>query len=196
MLVKGLEQAGPFVLTMKSAAGAAFEVLPQRQQRHQPLRQHRDRRRQCSIRCCRQESGQGGGKLLGLPGILGAVGADSQRQGRAGIHDRRQATNTTNVVLPIALGLPEKAAQVDFKRFYVGNDLLATVNALYDETAEWRNAWTADGGAAANGDTTSGEHVATERRRQGRRGRRTGRDRALSSTVGRHRHPPPHLYPL
>ena len=61
------------------------------------------------------------------------------------------------MVLPVALGLPDKAANVDLKRFYVGNDLLTAVNALYDETAEWRNAWTADGGAAANTDTTNGE---------------------------------------
>ncbi len=33
------------------------------------------------------------------------------------------------------------APQVDLKRFYVGNDLLFTVNALYEQSSEWRTAW-------------------------------------------------------
>ncbi len=44
-------------------------------------------------------------------------------------------------MLPVALGLPDKAANVDLKRFYVGGELLTLVNALFEQSSEWRTAW-------------------------------------------------------
>lgn len=160
VLVKGLEQAGPFVLTMKGAAGAAFESYRNANSVISRFANTVIAAANAASDAAAKKAGKAAGKRWAYRAFWVPVGADRNDKGEPVFTTVGKAPNTTNVVLPIALGLPEKAAQVDLKRFYVGNDLLATVNALYDETAEWRNAWTADGGAAANTDNTNGDPVA------------------------------------
>ena len=48
---------------------------------------------------------------------------------------------TSTIVLPVPVGLPEKAADVDLNQFYVGNELLAVVNQLNIDSADWVAAW-------------------------------------------------------
>ncbi|MBK8800439.1 MAG: hypothetical protein IPM07_30990 [Anaerolineales bacterium] len=56
------------------------------------------------------------------------------RVGKAPQHDQRRIARRPGPAL-------NKAANVDLKRFYVGNDLLAFVNALFDQSSDWRTAW-------------------------------------------------------
>lgn len=160
VLVKGLEQAGPFVLTMKGAAGAAFESYRNANSVISRFANTVIAAANASSDAAAKKAGKPSGKRWAYRAFWLPVGAARDDKGDPVFTTVGKAPNTTNVVLPIALGLPDKAAQVDLKRFYVGNDLLSFVNGLYDETAEWRNAWTADGGAAANTDTATGNPVA------------------------------------
>ena len=135
VLVKGLEAAGPFVLTMKGAAGAAFES-------YRDANAVITRFANTVIAAANAASAaKGTAKKWAFRGFWLPVGANRNDKGEPVYTEVGKAPNTTNVVLPIALGLPDKAAQVELKRFYVGPDLLATVNALFDQSAEWRTAW-------------------------------------------------------
>lgn len=49
--------------------------------------------------------------------------------------------NVAAIVLPVPVGLPEKASEVDLNKFYIGNDLLMVVNQLNLESADWVAAW-------------------------------------------------------
>ena len=159
VLVKGLEQAGPFVLTMKGAAGAAFESYRNANSVISRFANTVIAAANAASDAAAKKAGKPSGKRWAYRAFWVPVGANRNEKGEPEYTTVGKAPNTTNVVLPIALGLPDKAVNVDLKRFYVGNDLLTTVNTLYDEAAEWRNAWTADGGAAANGDATNGDPV-------------------------------------
>ncbi len=162
VLVKGLEAAGPFVLTMKGAAGAAFEKFNDTNSVISRFTSTVIAAANAASDAAAKKQGKPSGKRWAYRAFWLPVGAARNDKGEPVYKEVGKAPNTTNVVLPVALGLPDKAAQVDLKRFYVGNDLLAFVNGLYDETAEWRNAWTADGGAAANSETNGTTEAAAE----------------------------------
>ena len=58
----------------------------------------------------------------------------------------------SQILLPVPFGLPEKAADVDLGQFYVGKELLATINGYLDEATMWKAVWDSfDGTAATNG---------------------------------------------
>jgi hypothetical protein len=88
-----------------------------------------------------KKQGKATGKRWAYRAFWLPVGAARNEKGDPIYKEVGKAPNTTNVVLPVALGLPDKAANVDLKRFYVGNDLLAFVNALFEQSSEWRTAW-------------------------------------------------------
>jgi hypothetical protein len=76
---------------------------------------------------------------------------------------------TKRVVVPVAVGLPDKPENVALNRFYVGNDLLNTVNDLLVANGEWLHAWESivpgaiENGATAgtNGDDATGDVTET-----------------------------------
>jgi hypothetical protein len=139
VLVKGLEAAGPFVLTMKGAAGAAFESY--RDPNSVISRFANTVIAAANNASAAKSAGNGAAKKWAYRAFWLPVGAARDEKGEPVYKEVGKAPDTTNVVLPVALGLPDKAAQVDLKRFYVGNDLLAFVNALFEQSSEWRTAW-------------------------------------------------------
>jgi hypothetical protein len=52
-----------------------------------------------------------------------------------------EGADSSTIVVPVSVGLPEKAVQVDLNKFYVGDDLLAVVNQLHTESADWVAQW-------------------------------------------------------
>ena len=141
VLVKGLEDAGPFVLTMKGAAGAAFESY---RDAHSVISRFANtviRAANAASDAAAKKQNKPGGKKWAYRAFWLPFGAARNEKGEPVYKEVGKAPNTTNVVLPVALGLPDKPEQVDLKRFYVGNDLLARVNELYDASADWRAAW-------------------------------------------------------
>lgn len=141
VLVKGLEAAGPFVLTMKGAAGAAFESYRDANSVISRFANTVIAAANTASDAAAKSAGKPAGKRWAYRAFWLPVGANRNAAGDPIYTEVGKAPNTTNVVLPVALGLPDKAAQVELKRFYVGADLLATVNALFDASAEWRSAW-------------------------------------------------------
>jgi hypothetical protein len=155
VLVKGLENVGPFVLTMKGAAGAAFESYRDANSVISRFANTVIAAANTASDAAAKKNGKPSGKRWAYRAFWLPVGAARNEKGDPIFKEVGKAPNTTNVVLPVALGLPDKAANVDLKRFYVGNDLLAFVNALFDQSADWRTAWenikpgTVEGGDAA-----------------------------------------------
>ena len=141
VLVKGLENVGPFVLTMKGAAGAAFESYRDANSVISRFANTVIAAANAASDAAAKKNGKPSGKRWAYRAFWLPVGAARNEKGDPIYKEVGKAPNTTNVVLPVALGLPDKAANVDLKRFYVGNDLLATVNALFDQSADWRTAW-------------------------------------------------------
>ncbi len=141
VLVKGLEQVGPFVLTMKGAAGAAFESYRDANSVISRFANTVIAAANAASDAAAKSAGKPAGKRWAYRAFWLPVGANRNEKGEPIYKEVGKAPNTTNVVLPIALGLPDKAAQVELKRFSVGADLLNVVNALFDSSAEWRTAW-------------------------------------------------------
>jgi len=141
VLVKGLEAAGPFVLTMKGAAGAAFESYRDANSVISRFANTVIAAANAASDAAAKKGGKPAGKRWAYRAFWLPVGANRNEKGEPVYKEVGKAPDTTNVVLPVALGLPDKAAQVDLKRFYVGNDLLAFVNALFEQSSEWRTAW-------------------------------------------------------
>lgn len=141
VLVKGLENVGPFVLTMKGAAGAAFESYRDANSVISRFANTVIAAANAASDAAAKKNGKPSGKRWAYRAFWLPVGAARNEKGDPIYKEVGKAPNTTNVVLPVALGLPDKAANVDLKRFYVGNDLLAFVNALFEQSSEWRTAW-------------------------------------------------------
>lgn len=81
------------------------------------------------------------------------VGANRDEAGNTRYTTVGKSPNTSDVTLPIALGLPGKGEEVDLNQWFVGKSQLATMNELFDDAkATWAVAWDnlvpADEGAA------------------------------------------------
>lgn len=141
VLVKGLEDLGPFVLTMKGAAGAAFESYRDAGSVISRFTNTVIRAANNASDAAAKKANKPAGKRWAYRAFWLPFGAARDEKGAPIYKEVGKAPNTTNVVLPVALGLPDKPEQVELKRFYVGNDLLTKVNEIYDTSADWRSAW-------------------------------------------------------
>lgn len=134
VVVQGLEDVGPIVLTMRGSVGQAFS-----------------------------DSGRGG--VLGAfnacvikPANLMAqqrkikarwafrafwltVGPRRESNGDPKFDTVGQGNASSQVTLPTALGLKDKPAESDIRAAYVGRALLETLNAMQQETLDWKAAW-------------------------------------------------------
>lgn len=141
VLVKGLEAVGPFVLTMKGAASKAFESFRDQGAVLSRFANTVIRAANAASDAAAKKANKAGGKKWAYRAFWLPVGAARDAKGEPVYTEVGKAPKTSKLVLPVALGLPDKAEQVDLKRFYVGNDMLSTVNELYDASADWRGAW-------------------------------------------------------
>lgn len=158
VLVKGLEDAGPFVLTMKGAAGQAFESFRDAKAVLSRFANTVIRAANAASDAAAKKRGEAGGKKWAYRAFWLPVGAQRDDKGEPSYTEVGKAPKTSKLVLPVALGLPDKPEQVDLKRFYVGNDLLKQVNDLFESAADWRAAWENIKPGAIEG----GEAAATE----------------------------------
>jgi len=69
------------------------------------------------------------------------VGAQKDAKGQPVFTEVGVAPNASTVILPVPVGLPEKAAQVDLNKYYVGDDILAIVNQLFEDSRDWVAQW-------------------------------------------------------
>lgn len=137
VLVKGLEEIGPFTLTLKGSAAMAFEgsrkaagVLTEMQR---TVIAKANAASAEAAKAAKKEPARWPLRCFWLP-----VGAARGADGKAIFTKVGTGSNTSMVVLPMALGLSKDP---DLKRFYVGKELQARTQAIYDENEAWRTAW-------------------------------------------------------
>ena len=152
-IIKGLESIGPVVLTLKGSAAIGVEGNRNSSGALTKFAQTVIARANTESAAVAKKAGKAPGKwpyrAFWLP-----VGADREANGEPKFTELGKGKDTSRLVLPIALGLPAKAEQVELKRFYVGADLLATVNELLAANTEWASAWDSIvSGATENGAT-------------------------------------------
>ena len=174
VLIKGTAETGPlgpFVLTMKGSAGMAFDSS-----RNDSVLQ----RFEATVIAAANDKSAAAAKAAGKAPKKWAyrafwlpTGSDRNDKGEPVYTTVGSGDKTTNVVLPTALGLPDKAINVDLKRFYVGDAILKQVNTLFDEHVEWRAAWNTQ---------TSAEDVATSEQTTAAAAVRDAEDAALAAT--------------
>lgn len=133
VLVKGAEAMGPFAITLKGHVGMSF----------QGARQYAATgalsvfsKTVVAAANAKTKPAKWPFRAFWLP-----VGAQKDGKGQPVFTEVGVAPNASTVILPVPVGLPEKAAQVDLNKFYVGDDMLAIVNQLHTESADWVAQW-------------------------------------------------------
>lgn len=140
VLVKGLEDVGPLTLTLKGSGAMAFEGTYKMNgalsQFGRTVIKAANEATAAAAKKAGREPTKWAARCFWLP-----VGADRLPDGKPKFTEVGKDDSTSNVVLPVALGLPESYEDVDLRRFYVGKELQDKTQELYVENEEWRLAW-------------------------------------------------------
>lgn len=133
VLVKGAEALGPFAITLKGHAGMAFQGA---RQYAQTGALSLFSKTVIAAANAKTKPAKWPFRAFWLP-----VGPQKDAKGNPVFVEVGAAPNVSTVLLPVPVGLPEKAAQADLNKFYVGDDLLTVVNQLHVESADWVAQW-------------------------------------------------------
>lgn len=133
VLVKGAEALGPFAITLKGHAGMAFQGA---RQYAQTGALSVFSKTVIAAANAKTKPAKWPFRAFWLP-----VSAQKDGKGQPVFTEVGAAPNVSTVVLPVPMGLPEKAANVDLNKFYVGDDLLTIANQLNTESADWVAQW-------------------------------------------------------
>jgi len=156
VLVKGLEAIGPVVLTFSGTRAVSFIGSNKASGALTKFSQTVITAANQASDNAAKKAGKPAGKHWPYRSFWLPVGANRDGKGDPLFSEVGVGKDVSHVVLPVALGLPDKAEQVDLKKFYIGSDLLNTVNDLYTANTDWRTAWDSivagatDGGATHN----------------------------------------------
>lgn len=137
-IVRGLESAGPVVVTLRGMSALAFKG------RNGDGASALAKFQQTVITAANQKSAAAGqrGKRWPLFAFWLPVGADRDQDGTPRFTTVGSGNSTSEIVVPIAIGLPAKADAVNLNTFYVGNDLLEVCKATWvDAESNWTHAW-------------------------------------------------------
>jgi len=142
VLLKGMEDFGPFVLTLGGSVAMAF---------------HNERGGDSVLGNffktilaaanaksdeAARKAGRKTGKKWPVRAFYLSVGPAREANGTAIYTEVGQKGASSYVTLPTALGLPGRGEEVDLNKWYVGNNRFATVNELYEESETgWARAW-------------------------------------------------------
>jgi hypothetical protein len=136
-LVKGLEKAGPMVLSLRGTSSLAFEG------RGGDTSSAVGKFQATVIQAANLAS-QSKGRRNRWPlfAFWLPIGADRETDGTPRFTKVGQGNNTSSICLPVALGLPDKPADVKLNAFYVGNELLEECKRIWaDAETNWTHAW-------------------------------------------------------
>lgn len=133
VLVKGAEALGPFAITLKGHVGMSFQGA---RQYAQTGALSVFSKTVIAAANAKTKPAKWPFRAFWLP-----VGAQKDVKGQPVFTEVGVAPNASTVILPVPVGLPEKAAQVDLNKYYVGDDLLTVVNQLHTESADWVAQW-------------------------------------------------------
>lgn len=141
-LLVGLEDSGPFVLTLGGSVAQAFHN--ERGGDSVTVSFFKTILTAANARsdAAARTAGRKTGKKWPARAFKLSVGPARDEHGVAIYTEVGQKGSSSYVTLPVALGLPGKGEEVDLNKWYVGHNLLATVNEMY-ESAEtgWARAW-------------------------------------------------------
>lgn len=141
VLVKGLESIGPVVLTFSGTRAVSFLGSNKSSGALTKFAQTVITAANFASDSAAKKAGKPAGKHWPYRAFWLPVGANRDAKGDPLFSEVGVGKDVSHVVLPVALGLPDKPDQVDLKKFYCGNELLQTVNDLYVTNADWRMAW-------------------------------------------------------
>ena len=134
-LIQGLEKFGPFVLTLRGMAGVHFSGS-----RH--IKGVLTQFDAVVVRAANdavRKAGKHG--IMPRRAFWLTVGAARDAKGAPVFIEVGTGSDKSHMVIPVALGLPDKAEQVDLSKFFVGRELLAKTTAIYTEAETWAAAW-------------------------------------------------------
>lgn len=158
VLLKGAEDLGPFVIGLKGHAGMSFEGS----------RMYSS----TGALACFNRTVIAAANAMTKPqkwpyrAFWLTVGSLKEK-GAPVFKEVGSGSDTSKITLPVPVGLPEKAAEVDLDQFYVGDDVLTQVNQIFTDVEGWANAWDSftgatngNGKAAAEDEEVSEEDLA------------------------------------
>jgi hypothetical protein len=131
VMIKGLEEFSPFVITMSGSAAMAFEgsrksagVLT---------------RFQATVVAAANAATRG--YRWPYRAFWLTVAAATDGKGRPQFTEVGKGKNTTHVVLPVAVGLPGDLKGVDLDQFALDKAQFLQAQALFGESMDWKAAW-------------------------------------------------------
>jgi len=135
VLVKGLEQFGPFVLTLKGMSGLHFNGS-------QKVKGVLTAFDSTVLRMANEMIKKAGKKAL-MPrrAFWLTVGIQVDGKGNPIFTKVGEGDKSRQVMLPVAIGLPEKHTDVDLNACYAGKDLLTETERIYKDADGWATAW-------------------------------------------------------
>lgn len=131
VLIKGMEEAGPLVLTMKGTAGMALDD----RRKPQSVLQHLTRTVKAAADLKTKP------QRWPLRAFWVTVRVDQDAKGNPIFTKVGSDEDSSNLVLPVAFGLPEKASEVNLDDFALDKDTLRQANAIHSDTLAWASAW-------------------------------------------------------
>jgi hypothetical protein len=152
VLLKGAEELGPFVIGLKGHAGMSFSGSRQYSSTGALSCFNR------TVIAAANAATKGKGKWP-FRAFWMNVGAAKTAKGDPNFIDVGQAGAQSKIILPVPMGLPEKAAEVNLDDFYVGDDTLVLVNSLFSECQPWATAWDSFNGNGKHENGTASKPV-------------------------------------
>ena len=142
VLLKGMEDFGPLVLTLGGSVAMSFynerggdSVLGNF---FKTILAAANAKSDAAARA----AGRKGGKKWPVRAFFLSVGPAREANGTAVYTEVGQKGASSWVTLPVALGLPGRGEEVDLNKWYVGNSMFANVNELHEEAETgWARAW-------------------------------------------------------
>ena len=135
VLIKGLEDKGPFTLTLKGIAAMAVEGTRQQAGALQQFVRTVIRRANDDLKKAKVN------KRLPYRAFWLTVGCPIDDKKAPVFTTVGSGEDSSNLSLPVPYGLPKKAEEVNLADFYVGQELYEQANKIYDDNEEWANAW-------------------------------------------------------
>jgi hypothetical protein len=157
VLIRGMEELGPFVLTLRGLASVYFFN-----------RKNSPKSALGTFDSIVVKAGNDAVKRSGRKGLMPrrafwlTVGASRNADGSPLFIEVGSGKDTSTMVVPQALGLPDKAEKVNVAEFFVGRDLLNQASTLWTEANDWANAWADIKPGSVEGGDESAEKVKAE----------------------------------
>ena len=142
VIVKGMEDIGPFVLSLKGTA--MMSLNGQKEFAANGVITSLRRVVIAAFNKVLQEAAKKvkGGTFIAAPYRIAWCPITANSDGKDPVFTKvGSGDKSSMVVLPVIGQIPDKPEKVDLDAFYVGDDVYALANGLYNENIEWAKAW-------------------------------------------------------